>query len=242
LKEEIEKTIAIYQGQATLGKIVNFILHEGRKPIQFFNSETKVIERYIRHYKATKDEDLLKDLDDSIEGFRLNSNLISDLFKRINPLAKQKRGNKANFEIDRVIKDSFKIFNSTLKEASIDVTINCNTDLTIYGWEEDLFTALTNLVENSLYWLLLSTKQAKVINIQVSNFNGSIILDYKDSGPGLTDLEIESDVIFEPGYTKKLNGTGLGLAIAGEAIERLNGKLKARKYDQGAYFQIEINQ
>jgi signal transduction histidine kinase len=242
LKEEIEKTIAIYQGQATLGKIVNFILHEGRKPIQFFNSETKVIERYIRHYKATKDEDLLKDLDDSIEGFRLNSNLISDLFKRINPLAKQKRGNKTNFEIDRVIKDSFKIFNSTLKEASIDVTINCNTDLTIYGWEEDLFTALTNLVENSLYWLLLSTKQAKVINIQVSNFNGSIILDYKDNGPGLTDLEIESDVIFEPGYTKKLNGTGLGLAIAGEAIERLNGKLKARKYDQGAYFQIEINQ
>lgn len=242
LKEEIEKTIAIYQGQATLGKIVNFILHEGRKPIQFFNSETKVIERYIRHYTATKDNDILDDLDESIEGFRANSKLISDLFKRINPLAKQKRGSKTNFKIDRIIKDSFQIFNSTLKEANIDVAINCNPDLTIYGWEEDLFTALTNLIENSLYWLLLSTKQTRVINIEVSSSNDFVIIDYKDNGAGLTDLEIESDVIFEPGYTKKLNGTGLGLAIAGEAVERLNGKLKARKYNEGAYFQIEINQ
>lgn len=242
LKEEIEKTIAIYQGQATLGKIVNFILHEGRKPIQFFNSETKVIERYIKHYIATKNNNILDDLNESIDGFRLNSKLISDLFIRINPLAKQKRGNKKNFEINRVIKNSFQIFNSTIEETNIDVVITCNPELTIYGWEEDLLTALTNLIENSIYWLLLSTKQTKVINIEVSNSNNSIIMDYKDNGAGLTDLEIESDVIFEPGYTKKLNGTGLGLAIAGEAIERLNGKLKARKYDEGAYFQIEINQ
>lgn len=241
LKEEIEKTIAIYQGQATLGKIVNFILHEGRKPIQFFNSETKVIERCIRHYTATKDNDILGDLDESIDGFRTNSKLLSDLFNRINPLAKQKRGSKTNFKIDRVIRDSFRIFNSTLKEANIDVAINCSPDLTIYGWEEDLFTALTNLIENSLYWLLLSTKKTRVINIEVSSSNDSVIIDYKDNGAGLTDLEIESEVIFEPGYSKKLNGTGLGLAIAGEAIERLNGKLKARKYNEGAYFQIEIN-
>lgn len=242
LKEEIEKTIAIYQGQATLGKIVNFILHEGRKPIQFFNSETKVIERYIRHYKATKDEELLNDLDVSIEGFKSNSKLISDLFTRINPLAKQKRGSKTNFEINRVIEDSFRIFRSTIEEANIEVQIKCDPLLTIYGWEEDLFTAFTNLIENSLYWLLLSKKDTKEISIQVSKSKDSVIIDYKDNGAGLTDLEIESDVIFEPGYTKKLNGTGLGLAIAGEAIERLNGKLKARKYDKGAYFQIEINQ
>jgi C4-dicarboxylate-specific signal transduction histidine kinase len=161
---------------------------------------------------------------------------------RINPLAKQKRGHKTNFEIEKVIKDSFRIFSSTIRDAEIEVSINCDTILTIYGWEEDLFTAFTNLIENSLYWLLLSTKETKKISIHVSKSTDSIIIDYKDNGAGLTDLEIESDVIFEPGYTKKLNGTGLGLAIAGEAIERLNGKLKARKYDKGAYFQIEINQ
>lgn len=240
LKEEIEKTIAIYQGQATLGKIINFILHEGRKPIQFFNSETKVIERYIKHYRATKNDEILEDLDESLEGFRLNSNLISELFKRINPLAKQKRGNKENFEIRKVIENSFKIFNLSLKESNIEVKINCNSSLSIYGWEEDLYTALTNLIENSIYWLVLKIEDSKIINIEVTEAFDTIVIDYKDNGPGLTDWEIESDVIFEPGYTKKLNGTGLGLAIAGEAVDRLNGKLKARRFDKGAYFQIEI--
>ena len=71
--------------------------------------------------------------------------------------------------------------------------------------------------------------------------NNSVIIDYKDSGPGLSNLEIESGALFEPGYSKKINGTGLGLAIAGESIDRLNGELSARKSSEGAYFQIEIN-
>jgi len=241
LKESIEKTIAIYQGQATLGKIVNFIIHEGRKPLQFFHSEATVIERYIRHYKATKDDTLLKDLDLSIEGLRSNSKLISDLFKRINPLARQQRGTKANFNLKSVIENSFNIFNTALKESNIKYEISCNKEIEIFGWEEDLITALTNLIENSIYWLMLSNLDDKFIKTIVTKSENDFIIDYFDNGPGLSELEIESEVIFEPGYSKKLNGTGLGLAIAGEAIERLNGKLKALKYNKGAYFQIEIN-
>jgi signal transduction histidine kinase len=99
---------------------------------------------------------------------------------------------------------------------------------------------LTNLIENSVYWLELSNQEEKKISISVSKIDDNIKFDYKDNGTGLTEKEIESDIIFEPGYSKKLNGTGLGLAIAGEAIERLNGRLTARKFDEGVYFQIEI--
>lgn len=241
LKEELEKTIAIYQGQATLGKIVNIILHEGRKPIQFFISETRNIEKYVNHYANSENDSLLNDLSKSIGGFKINSNIISGLFKKINPLARQSRGNKSNFEIYTAINDSFQIFSSTIKDTNIDISINCDPSLKIYGWREDLITSLTNLIENSLYWLNLAPINHKKIIINVSDSSESILIDYKDNGPGLSDSEIESDVIFEPGYSKKLNGTGLGLAIAGEAIERLNGKLKANKFDKGAYFQIEIN-
>lgn len=241
IKEDLEKTIAIYQGQATLGKIVNFILHEGRKPIQFFNSETTVIERYIRYYKASKDEDVLKDLDKSINGFRNNSKNISQLFKRINPLANQNRGKRDYFNIYPIIDDSCRIFYSSTEEMNIKIIIDCPDKLQLYGWPEELQTALTNLLENSIYWLSLSKKEEKLIKISVTQNDETIIIDYVDNGPGLSDLEIESDVIFEPGYSKKLNGTGLGLAISGEAVQRLNGKLIARKSNTGAYFQMEFN-
>jgi signal transduction histidine kinase len=241
LKEEIEKTIAIYQGQATLGKIVNFILHEGRKPLQFFNSETKVMERYLKFYRATKDEENLDELTNSINGFRVNSKFISNLFTRISPLAKQKRDKKGNFPVVQIINESKDVFKSHLEDANVKFTVIGDKNIEIFGWSEDLYIALTNLIENSIYWLAISKSKTKEIKIDVVENENSVIIDYKDTGTGLTDLEIESGAIFEPGYSKKLNGTGLGLAIAGESTERLNGELSARKSAEGVYFQIEIN-
>lgn len=241
LKEEIEKTIAIYQGQATLGKIINFILHEGRKPLQFFNSETRVMERYLKFYRATKDEEHLDELTKSINGFKVNSKFISGLFKRLSPLAKQKRDKKEDFKASALIQESIDVFKTHLEEVDIKITISGNENILIFGWPEDLYIALTNLIENSIYWLEISENEEKEITISLQETEGSIIIDFKDSGPGLSDLEIESGAIFEPGYSKKLNGTGLGLAIAGEAVERLNGELSARTHIKGAYFQIEIS-
>ncbi|MCR9063038.1 MAG: ATP-binding protein [Cytophagales bacterium] len=241
LKEEIEKTIAIYQGQATLGKIVNFILHEGRKPLQFFNSETKVMERYLKFYRAKPTEEDYEQLVKSINGFKINSKFISTLFKRISPLAKQKREKKSDFSVIRVIDESLDVFKSSIEEANIEIDIVGDEKVEIFGWSEDLYIALTNLIENSIYWLGISKTDEKKIVIEVIQNNDSVIIDYKDTGPGLTDLEIESGAIFEPGYSKKIDGTGLGLAIAGEASDRLNGELSARKSDNGVNFQIEIS-
>jgi len=241
LKEEIEKTIAIYQGQATLGKIVNFILHEGRKPLQFFNSETKVMERYLKFYGATNDKEHLNELTKSINGFKINSKTISTLFKRLSPLAKVKREKKSDFSVVRVINESFDVFKSSLEEANINVSIIGDEKVEIYGWSEDLYISLTNLIENSIYWLGVSKYDDKRIIIEVIKTKDTVIIDYKDTGPGLTDLEIESGAIFEPGYSKKIGGTGLGLAIAGEAADRLNGELSARKSKNGVNFQIEIS-
>ena len=191
LKEEIEKTIAIYQGQATLGKIVNFILHEGRKPLQFFNSETRVMERYLKFYRATKDEEHLDELTKSINGFQINSKFISTLFKRISPLAKQNRDKKADFAIIKVINESLNVFKSSFDDLNIKVNVFGDEKIQIFGWSEDLYIALTNLIENSVYWLGISKSDLKEITIDVSTSPNSVVINYKDTGPGLTDLEIE---------------------------------------------------
>lgn len=240
LKEEIEKTIAIYQGQATLGKIVNFILHEGRKPLQFFNSETKVMERYLKFYRSTNDEEHLNELTKSINGFKINSIFISTLFKRISPLAKQRREKKSKFSVLRVIKGSLDVFKTSIEDASIIIDVIGDEKIEVFGWSEDLYIVLTNLIENSIYWLGKTKSDEKKITISVLQNKEAIIIEYKDTGPGLTDLEIESGAIFEPGYTKKIDGTGLGLSIAGEASDRLNGELSARKSIKGVNFQLEI--
>lgn len=240
LLENIQKTIAVYQGQATLGKIVSFILHEGRKSIHFFKNESPVLRRYLSHYKATKDEDSYEDLISGLDGFIKHSGLIADLFKRVNPLASQSRGKKIDFKILDCIIDVVQIFNQSLKSSNIELKYHCDSNLLLYGWNNDLYIALANLVENSIYWLNSVDLEDKLISIEVRKGDDFILIDYQDNGPGLSKEEIETEIIFEPGYSKKIDGTGLGLAIAGEAIERLNGKLIAHESTTGAYFQIEL--
>ena len=112
--------------------------------------------------------------------------------------------------------------------------------MTFLGWEQDFYIALTNLIDNSLYWLAVEDKKEKQIVISSRHDRKTVIIDYRDNGPGIAEKYIENSLIFEPGFTTKHEGTGLGLAIAGEAIERNTGSLQAIYDPEGAYFRIEL--
>lgn len=240
LLEEVQKTIAIYQGQATLGKIVSFILHEGRKSIHFFRNEAPVVLRYLKFYRAKREEEVFEDMVSSLEGFEKHSELMSVLFKRVNPLASQKRGAKKDFDVKTCINDAYQIFKQSIISSEIEFVLNCDKGISLYGWQNDLYIAIANLIENSIYWLQQADSHDPKIEIEVRKKEKNITISFQDNGPGLTKDEVKSEIIFEPGYSKKLDGTGLGLAIAGEAIERLNGKLMAHHSEKGVYFQMEI--
>ena len=48
IADEIRKTIAIYQGQATLGRIVNVILHESGQPLNCFKNDVPNLRVLVR--------------------------------------------------------------------------------------------------------------------------------------------------------------------------------------------------
>ena len=99
---------------------------------------------------------------------------------------------------------------------------------------------LTNIVENSIYWLA-ANKSKKIININVTLKEMKLIIDISDNGPGIPIDYILSGCIFDPGFSGKYEGgSGLGLPIAGEAIARNGGLLKAIESADGALFRIEL--
>lgn len=242
LLENIQNTIAIYQGQATLGKIITVLLHEGRKPIQYFKQQSPNLSRWLEHYKAKRnwDDDLYDDILDRLKNYKQQSEFLADLFRRLDPLAKQTKGVKEYFSIREAIEKALRIFENEMRSKNVLSQLDCNDSLGIIGWEEDLIIALANLFENSMYWLFQNSSEHKKILIEVIETADSIIIHYKDTGPGIEKHNIESGIIFEPGFSKKINGTGLGLAIAGESIDRLNGAIVAHHSSLGAYFTIEL--
>lgn len=236
----LKETVARYQGQVTLGKIIMVLMHEGRKPLSFFKNQIPLLDDYIEHLKKRYDKDYLTLVLDNLNRIQEQEEFLVKLFDKLDPLAVRKRGKKKRFRLHKVFTGVSQVFESDLKRKWITFNINCDSHISVEGWNHDFYIALTNLVENSIYWLGDEKTTKNKIELSASTDDGALIIDYRDNGPGIKKEYIESQVIFEPDFTTKPNGTGLGLAIAGEALHRNNGTIKAIHCESGAYFRIEL--
>ncbi len=238
--EDIRHTVAIYQGQATLGKIINVILHEGRKPLNYFKNIIPDINYWADKLLSTNDHALLPKIIPLINKLGTNADVFATLFARLDPLAAGKRPKKKSFLLADALESSFHIFENELHMHGIKYNVSCDATLRFSGWPQDIYVILTNLIDNSIYWLTPKNIQHREISLTVTSENNSLtFIDYRDTGPGIEPSLIESEVIFEPEFSTKPGGTGLGLAIAGEAAARNALELKAYTSDSGAYFRLE---
>lgn len=238
---ELKQIIALYQGQATLGKIINVIMHEGRKPLGYLRNQIPTITDWTRILETNFNKELLDKIIDRLSVIGEQGKIISELFKKLDPLSAKRNMDKAQFALRPVVRNVIDIFQSELLEKHVQIDVNYDEDIKLFGWKEDISLTLANLIENSIYWLQTNEKE-KLISIKYFNDEPDItVIEYRDNGPGIEKALIESEVIFEPEFSNKPGGgTGLGLAIAGEAISRNNGSLKAIYSTTGVFFKIEI--
>lgn len=255
--EEIRKVVAIYQGQATLGKIINVILHEGRRPLSYFRNRIP----HLRHWYEslvveTEQQDpqlalfnigqknkysaKLEKILSIAEGIEQNAEFFVNLFRRLDPLAAGKRTSRKLLALKETIEEIFSVFENQMKVHNVSAEIIGPDDFKFSGWFQDIYAIFTNLIDNSLYWISEKKIPTRQITVELLTDGDTLLyIDYRDTGPGIEPDLIESEVIFEPHFSTKPDGTGLGLAIAGEAAERNGFKLKVYEADEGAHFRLQ---
>lgn len=234
--EEIKRAVAIYQGQATLGKIINIILHEGRRPLNYFKNQIPNFHFYGERFAEKKDENSYSEIVRLTNGILENAEIFVNLFGRLDPLSAKRRETKAEFSLYDVLYGAVAVFDKECKDKGILINLDCPNDIEFVGWKQDIYTIMVNLLDNSLFWIVEKGCDERRINIVVSNTETGFILNYTDSGPGISDELLASGVIFDPEFTTKPHGTGLGLSIAGEAATRNDLTLTAIQRDKGAQF------
>ena len=240
IAEELRNTVAIYQGQATLGKIINVVLHEGRRPLNYFKNQIPNLNFACKKFSETRTPDRADKIIELTDGVSRNAESFVELFKRIDPLAAGKRGKRAPLKLMAAIQGAVAVFENEISEEKVQVTFLGSEEQIINSWPQDIYAIFTNLVDNSLFWMREKQCSPKEIRIEmVSEGNELKYIDYRDTGPGIDGALIESGVLFEPQFSTKPNGTGLGLAIAGEAATRNKLELLAFGSDAGAYFRLQ---
>jgi signal transduction histidine kinase len=247
-QEQQEQVVAIFQNQATLGKVIIQIFHETTNHLHAVRGKLPLLTQWNRNIQARATE-LLRISDEYINTntSKIVNNLqliessveaINKYYNKLKPLTVTKRRPKKTIYLKAAIENAIHIFDILAEKSKISLNLQCPSNLKITLWEDDLAAILINIIDNSIYWLNEANKLQKSIDISVSEQFQSIIIDVLDNGLGITEEEINKGHIFDLGFSKKIDGTGIGLYVAGDAVKRNRGILKAIYNVKGAHFQI----
>ena len=115
-----------------------------------------------------------------------------------------------------------------------------NNNVEYYGAYSllDISVLLDNLISNA------KKESAKEIQINIFQEKGKYIIDFSDSGNGVSDPTLLGDKMFELGITTRYGGSGIGLASVKKIVSDMKGHISFlgnNIYLKGATFRIEFN-
>ena len=129
---------------------------------------------------------------------------------------------------------------SEIKRNQVDFVNGVSPSVVVKISKSKVFPALSNLINNSLYWVL--NQQIRTILIRFDEASRTLYVE--DSGAGIAAANREK--IFEPFVSYKPNGRGLGLTIARKVLEsqgyRLEVAADTEKVLPGACFKIVFSE
>ncbi|NDK57685.1 ATP-binding protein [Pontibacter fetidus] len=220
LEEGVKKTqevLARYRRLASLGMLIDSVLHDGNNLLALLDGEVLLLGRELK-----KQPHNIENIINFLANIKEHKNLISQLFKRLEPLGGRRRGKPKDLVLEDSIKNAFELHKSELQRLNINYQIPSTKNLLKID-EGELQLILLNLLQNSIYWLEVQNDVKREIIVQTSKNEEELILIFSDSGPGIE--EGKQEIIFDPYISTKPDGIGIGLTIIGELVAEHNGDL-----------------
>jgi len=208
--KNVQQVLGRYHRLATLGQLIDVVLHDGRQPIaSIINQADLGVEAAGRANVDPK-----KELAPRFLTIRTQAQHLSAMFKRIEPFGGRRRGRPKQLYLEDIVKSAFELFEHDLKANHVKLSLPSGQTLVRVDSTE-LQEVVVNLLQNSLYWLRHVAEDQRAIDVDVRRTQeGDVQVVFSDSGPGVAAEHRAS--IFDPYFSTKPEGVGLGLTIAGE--------------------------
>jgi signal transduction histidine kinase len=239
--QRAQDIIVRYRRLATLGQLIDKVLHDGRAPLAKMGNQAMLGLRSIDRRKAADCEDLVGGLGEKLNTIRTQHDVLATVFRRIEPFGGRRRGRPAEVTVEEIVADAVGVLESDVQRVGAKVMLP-TTETKVTVDRAELQEVLVNLIDNSLYWLGEVPEDERRISVAVERTaDGEVTVLLSDSGPGVP--EDAQEHIFDPYYSRKPDGVGLGLSIAGEIVDEYYGgdlELLADGPMPGATFRITL--
>lgn len=248
-KQEIQDILIIQQSKmASLGEMLQSITHQWNQPLNAISVISSNIENMLDSNAISRSE-----LKNGIKNIKEQINFINNCMNDFKYFYKPSRGSSA-FNLHNSILKTLHIIQNRILSSSIDVNIEGDKNLLVFGYENEFKHVIINLLNNSVDAInfnrakkeLSKHQHRGVIDISwsecssVDSDNSLVILKISDNGGGCEDEILLS--IFDKFFsTKGENGTGIGLFMTKTIInERMEGEISAKNSKFGLEFEIKL--
>lgn len=144
-----------------------------------------------------------------LEDLKNTSAALESELMRISPLRALRNEKDALFKVSESIEFVKSIFQWQFDKIGIKISYNSDQDFQVLARFGAVNQILTNLFDNSCYWLDDPDLPKQEIMLELDSKNRTIIV--ADSGPGIAESILP--YLFQPGYSLKEPQSGLGLYV-----------------------------
>ena len=198
---------------ASLGEMIGNIAHQWRQPLSFISTVASSLKVKSEYDMLTK-EDINEVSASIVKQTEYLSNTIDNFRDFI-------KGDKlyTNISIKDVLENSLTLVSASLNNNFVNLILELDDDLTIFGNKNELTEAFLNIISNSKDVLKSIEEKDRFIFIKTKKIDeNKLELKFLDSGGGIDESIISK--VLEPYFTTKhkSQGTGLGLAIVDKIV------------------------
>ncbi|NMW18308.1 MAG: sensor histidine kinase [Chlorobiaceae bacterium] len=195
--KQIQEVQDMLTEQAGFGLGIAVALHEISKTTSNFYFGVLEVLKSGKFEKAKLEE--LKDTSQALESEIL----------RLSPLRALRNEDPIQFNVSKSISYVHSVFKRRFKALNIDFEYNHDQDFEIMSRFGALNQILTNLIDNSCYWLDKPEIVKRKIRLNINAMDRVIVV--ADNGDGVHDSIMP--YLFQPGYSLKFPPSGLGLYV-----------------------------
>jgi FixJ family two-component response regulator/signal transduction histidine kinase len=218
-----------------MGMFAAALVHELTQPLaaSLANAETAA------DLLATPSPDL-EELRVTVDDIVTDDRRVGELIQQLRRFLRRGEAEWAEFDIDDVIHDNFRIVAGAAAEKGIVITLDIPDSLpTLTGDRVQLQQVLLNLLLNALDAVAARDGEPRRIGVTAHATGEAVSVEVSDTGHGMDEATVAH--VFQPFFTTKPGGMGLGLSISRSIVIAHGGRLSVRSATgEGTTFRIEL--
>jgi nitrogen fixation/metabolism regulation signal transduction histidine kinase len=226
--KELEQRTARRERLSELGNLAAGVAHEIRNPL---NTISIASQRLASEFQTEENQDEYLKFTSQIKS---ETKRLNEIITKFLALTREGNNTKEKIELHDIINDFTSLTKFEADKLGLSLETDIERNLVIEFNSDNLKQILINLFNNS--------KEAFAgvkgeIRVSAYKKNNKTYLTFEDSGPGISEDNIEK--IFTPYFTTKEAGTGLGLPTIYRIITEAGGEIQVSQSKLGgAMFEI----